>query len=462
MDAEFNEWCAHFWVQTLSSYGLAVPEASSIVPSANVSSGNQQSVQVNFIGPNDEDKWNAASENRNGETNCSVEIKRELQQPGSGRHTCHMEIDISKLTPLNDENMYEPGDHLEIMPENDPRTVEAVALSFGWVLDSVFEVDRDSLSASVSPRSLAKVIQGPCTVRNALTYFADLSSPPSRTLLAIFAEQLRQVDAPTAEAFSKMIMPDSKDYPAFIALHRNMLDLQRAFPQVNQLELGLFLAAVPVMQPRRYSIASSPLQHPHSAHLAVGVVEDKLKDGRVYRGLASNFLNARAQSFRGGLKSSRSTFSLPKDPEVPLLMIGAGTGISPFRGFLQHRAKQPNAAPSALAFGCRHPEQDAIYKDELEQYVTDGVLSDLWIAYSRLEPPSPVKYVQHQLLANAARIWTLISKEQAHIYVCGAGAMSRDVRRAFITIAKSFGHPDPENFVQNLLDEDRYKEDVWG
>ncbi|ORY94519.1 cytochrome P450 [Syncephalastrum racemosum] len=461
MDAEFNEWCAHFWVRTLTNYGLAVPKSSSVVPSANVSSGDQQSVQVQFIGPSNEAKWEAATQNRNGETNCSIEIRRELQQPGSGRHTCHMEIDISKLQPLSGEHMYEPGDHLEVMPANDPATVEAVALSFGWVLDSVFEVDRESLSASVSPRSLAKMIQGPCTVRNALTYFADLSSPPSRTLLAIFAEHLRQVDASTAEAFSNMIMPDSKDYAAFIARHHNLLDLQRAFPQVNQLEFALFLAAVPVMQPRRYSIASSPLQHPRSVHLTVGIVEDK-EDGRVYHGLASNFLNARAQSFRGGLKSSRSTFSLPRDPEVPLIMVGAGTGISPFRGFLQHRAKQPSAAASALVFGCRHPKQDAIYKDELEQYVSDGVLSDLWIAYSRLQPPSPVKYVQHQLLANAARVWTLISKEQAHVYVCGAGAMSRDVRRAFITIAKSFGHSDPEHFVDNLLDEGRYKEDVWG
>lgn len=460
IDADFNEWCAHFWAQTLSYYGLSMPESSSVVPSANAGSGDQQSVKVNFVCPSDESKWKTASENRNGEANCTVETKRELQQPGSGRHTCHLEVDISKVPPLGNP-MYEPGDHLEVMPENDPRIVEAVALSFGWVLDSVFEVDRDSLSATVSPRSLAKFIQGPCTVRNALTYFADLSSPPSRTLLAIFAEQLQKADPATAEEFKKMIMPDSQEYPAFIERHRTMLDLQRAFPQVNQLELNLFLAAVPVMQPRRYSIASSPLQYPNSAHLTVGVVQDHLPDGRIFPGLASNFLNARAQTFRGTLKSSRSTFSLPSDPSAPLIMISAGTGLAPFRGFLQQRAKQ-GAAASALAFGCRHPDQDCIYFDELEKYRSDGVLSDLWIAFSRLQPPSPAKYVQHQLLANAARVWELISTEKAHVYVCGAGAMSRDVRRAFLTIAKSFGHPDPENFVQGLLDEDRYKEDVWG
>ncbi|KAG0171863.1 hypothetical protein DFQ28_000202 [Apophysomyces sp. BC1034] len=471
MDAMFNEWCAYFWSHTLDYFGVSVSKNRSVVPAAAVN--ENKAVKVDFVTPKDAEKWSAAQNNINGQCTAKILVNRELQHAGAERSTRHIELDISGVTPLGNAP-YIAGDHLEVMPENDPSVVEAIALSFGWILDSVFEVDPESLEG-ISPRSLAATIRGPCTVRNALTYYADLSSPPSRSMLANFASQLRKLAPETADEFEKLTMPDQNNndqYPAFVKRHRNLLVLQKAFPQVNRLDLGQFLAAVGVMQPRRYSIASSPLQHPTQAHLAVGVVDDVI-DGHHYHGLASSFLaRTSTGAIRATLKSSKSAFALPADPSVPIIMIAAGTGFSPFRGFLQERAQQRAAGQeigqTVLFFGCRRPDQDYIYSEELEAYTKDDLLK-LHVAFSRVTPPSPIKYVQHQLLAQAADVWKLLMPETgkpANIYVCGSGAMSRDVRRTFAAMAMSFGEAksdeEAEAFIQKMMDDERYNEDVWG
>jgi cytochrome P450/NADPH-cytochrome P450 reductase len=274
-------------------------------------------------------------------------------------------------------------------------------------------------------------------------------------------------------------MPDADNqdqYPAFIQKHRTLLDLQHAYPQVNRLDLGQFLASVPVIQPRRYSIASSPLAHPTSAHLTVGVVDDIL-NSKHYSGLASSYLkNGSARmSLRAALKSSKSTFSMPSDPSVPLIMISAGTGFSPFRRFLQERKAQidshENVGETVLFFGCRRSDQDYIYQQELEQYTSEGVLTHLHTAFSRNESQTPIKYVQHALISNASEVWNLIyptdpEVKPAAVYVCGSGAMSRDVRRAFANMTLSFGmastDEEAEQLIDNLMDEKRYLCDVWG
>lgn len=404
---------AHFWVHTLSRFGIPLSERQSLVPSASRGM-EKQHVKVKFVSPMDEEKWASGAKNCNGEYNAHILHNVELQQPASNRSTRHIELDISKLKPLyEDGSSYVAGDHLEVMPENDARMVEAIAVNFGWVLDSVFEVDETSLQG-VSPRSLAASIHGPCTIRNALTYYADLTSPPSRTMLAIFAEQLSSTSPETAAVFHNLIMPDSPDYASFIEKHRTILDLQKSFPQVNQLDLAQFLTAVGIMQPRRYSIASSPLAHPKQAHLTVGVVHDVLKDGREYYGLASSYLSRSTKSLtlRAALKSSKSTFGLPNDPSTPIIMIAAGTGLSPFRGFLQERAYQRDQGVSVgecvLYFGCRRHDHDFIYADELQNHVNTGVLTHLHTAFSREN--QPFKYVQHQLLETAIQVWSLLQK----------------------------------------------------
>ncbi|KAI8097025.1 cytochrome P450 [Halteromyces radiatus] len=485
MDAEFNEWCAHFWSHVLDYYGIAASQDKSVVPTSTTSKRTNTIVTINYISPKDAVKYQAGISNYNGEKNAIIKVNRELQQEGSGRSTRHIEIDISALTPIseNADHFYNAGDHLEVMPENDPALVNTIALNYGWILDSVFEIDPTS-QAGLSSRSLGAAIKGPCTIRNALTYYADLSSPPTRTMLSFFANQLRQTAPETAEVFEKLIMPDQDNvdqYPAFIKRYRTLLDLQKGFPQVNSLDFAQFISAAVVMQPRRYSIASSPLVSSKTAALTVGVVDD-IVDGRHYGGLASSYLarsivdggDDKLTKIHAVFKSSKSTFDLPSDPSVPIIMISAGTGFSPFRGFIQERAAQRKqgikVGSTSLFFGCRRADHDYIYGDELETFVQQGVLNNLHVAFSRQQPPSPTKYVQHQILANATEVWNLMHPSSgeipANVYICGSGNMSRDVRRVFISMFKSFGDAtddvEAEAKLQQWIDEARYNEDVWG
>jgi cytochrome P450/NADPH-cytochrome P450 reductase len=480
IDSDFNEWCAHFWTFTLSSYGVAASESNPVVPIAASSISSQLSaVKIKFIQPTNSEAWDAALNKHSSEANSVLHSNYELQKEGSPRSTRHVEIDISSLSPIGDKgHLYNAGDHLEIYPENDKATVDAIALNFGWVLDAVFEIEQGSLS-DVSPRCLARNIIGPCSVRNMLTYYADITSAPSRAVLACFASQLKLAAPDTAAAFEKLLIPNSSNedqYPEFIKKYRTILDLQRGYPQVNRLDLGQFLASVPVIQPRRYSIASSPLAYPTSVHLTVGVVDDVI-NSRHYSGLTSSFLKRGSEGLmiRANLKSSRNTFSMPSDPSVPLIMISAGTGFAPFRGFLQERKAQidqgENVGETVLFFGCRRRDEDFIYQDELENYKSQHVLNHLYTAFSRSVDQSPLKYVQHQLLANASKIWNLMHPSDpkvkpAAVYICGSGSMSRDVRHVFSSIFVSYGMvsnvEEAEQYIDLLIEEKRYLCDVWG
>ncbi|KAI9033750.1 cytochrome P450 [Phycomyces nitens] len=472
IDAQFNEWCADFWTHTLGYYGVAISTEKSLESSKDL---NQTNTKVIHIRPAEKTKWKLAADNSNGDHNAMITVNKELQSIGSNRSTRHIKIDISSFTPDSNEMLYKAGDHLEIWPKNSPDIVEAVAINFGWVLDSVFEVDPNSIKGA-SSRSLATNINGPCTVRNALTCYADISSPPSRRMLLCFLSQLRNVSPDAAKDFEKQTtnVDNIDPYPAFIEKHRTLLDLQKAYPQVNSLDLGQFLAAVGFMHPRRYSIASSPLVHPKEAHIVVGLVDD-LVNGSHYYGLTSSYLYRSNGIFiRASLKSSKNIFELPADPTVPIIMIAAGTGLAPFRGFLQERAFQHSQGVKigscTLFFGCRHPEQDYIFSDELEQYEKDGILSKFYISFSRNTRPTAVKYVQHQLLVHSSEIWDLVvptgDSKPANVYVCGSGAMSREIRRTFYTMATYFGETSNEQEAQLLLqkwiDSKRFNEDVWG
>jgi cytochrome P450/NADPH-cytochrome P450 reductase len=198
------------------------------------------------------------------------------------------------------------------------------------------------------------------------------------------------------------------------------------------------------------------------------VVEAPASSGRgIYKGICSNYLASRraGETVQATVRETKAGFRLPDDASVPIVMIGPGTGLAPFRGFLQERAarkaKGASLGPAMLFFGCRHPDQDFLYADELKAFKASGIV-ELHTAFSRADGPKT--YVQHLVAAQKERVWSLI-EQGAIVYVCGdGGKMEPDVKAALIAIYRERKGADTDTaqrWIDDLGAKNRYVLDVW-
>jgi sulfite reductase (NADPH) flavoprotein alpha-component len=260
---------------------------------------------------------------------------------------------------------------------------------------------------------------------------------------------------PDAEAAAALSSSDPAVVSSWL-YGRDVLDLL----ELADLAPDEVLEALRPLQFRDYSIASSPLVHPDQLHLTVATVRYHCRE-RARGGVASTFLADRGQSVRIHLRPNHN-FRLPA-PDVPIIMIGPGTGIAPFRAFLHER--QATAAPGKawLFFGDRRRATDFLYGDELSGFVESGALTRLDLAFSR-ESDAPKTYVQHRMKDNAADVFAWL-QDGAHLYVCGdADRMAKDVDRALHEIVAEAGGMDAaaaHAYVNELIKAHRYLRDVY-
>jgi len=213
---------------------------------------------------------------------------------------------------------------------------------------------------------------------------------------------------------------------------------------------------------RFYSVSSSPKVSSNSVSITVGLVGSTTPGGRRHYGVCSDFLNrcAPGQVLRVLLKDTKSTFRLPADPKVPIILVGPGTGFAPMRGFLQERHATKAPGQNLLFFGCRD-DDDFIYRTEIESYPTQGQTT-LHVAFSRKQEHKI--YVQDKLLENGETVWDALAKG-GHVYVCGdAKYMAKDVRQALGKIVTTYGNMNEtlaEEFLTHLSFSKRYCQDVW-
>jgi cytochrome P450/NADPH-cytochrome P450 reductase len=360
---------------------------------------------------------------------------------------------------------YSTGDHLGVLPRNPIALVYRVLARFG--LDGGQYV---TLTANGSSPTHLPVGE-PYPLLGILAGSVELQDVASRTGLAAMAAHLPE--GPAREQLAALAGTDDDaraGYREQIAKPRHtLLELLEAHPDCD-LPFAEFLDLLPPLRPRFYSISSSP-KVSSEVSLTVGVLEGPARcgDGSTYRGVCSGHLGEVPE---GGtvftfVRSPSITFRPPENPHVPMIMVGAGTGMAPFRGFLQERetlrARGVPIARSLLFLGCRDPEDDLLYSDELAAFDEAGVAT-LYPAYSRV-PGYQHRYVQHTLEASADDVWTAL-QEDAVVYVCGnASTMAPGVRAALVSVFRGktgAGEADGEAWLAGLRSTNRYLEDIWG
>mmetsp|Transcript_25362 Transcript_25362/g.35102 ORF Transcript_25362/g.35102 Transcript_25362/m.35102 type:complete len:673 (+) Transcript_25362:329-2347(+) len=389
-----------------------------------------------------------------------VVAHRELLSPESDRSCLHLEVELIKNFYLR----YQPGDHIGVFPENENELVEYVAQRLQVDLEQVIKL---------SPAGKSKATPlGPFTVRRALRSYADLTARPRQSFLreiAQFAEDdedkarlLRLGDSSTEETvaeYQKYIVKD----------HRNIVDVLDEFESLSP-PLDMFLELAPRLDPRFYSISSAREDNPNIVSITAVVVEVPKKGGKrkVHRGVCTGWF-AEMKEKEGQVIMPcfirKSEFKLPKDPSTPIVMIGPGTGLAPFRGFLQWRKhnQDKDLGPAALFFGCRNSNIDFLYKDEILAAVEEKYLTELHTAFSR-EQAEKV-YVQHRLVENSKNIYENYVQKNAVVYVCGdATQMAKDVAQCFVNMFKEhegLNDAEAEERLAAMRKSHHYQEDVW-
>jgi sulfite reductase (NADPH) flavoprotein alpha-component len=357
---------------------------------------------------------------------------RKLNQPGSDKDVRHVVLDLAG-SDLN----YEVGDALGVCPLNCSELVG----------DIIQALSADKLMRVTAPSGKQ------LSLHDALSYECCLRDP-SDELIELLWERL-------------------SDGPAKLKLHNfrvngvpsgvDVLDVLQAAQRV-EISATEFIETLPPLNPRLYSIASSMKMVGQTVHLTVGKVTYE-SEGRLRKGVASQMLAerlAKGDTVRVFVQPNHGGFSIPADDNLPMIMVGPGTGIAPFRAFLQERAARSAAGKNWLFFGDQHQATDFLYQGELEKWKAEGLLTRLDTAFSR--DTSAKVYVQNRMLENSLELWNWL-QQGSSFYVCGdAKRMAVDVERTLLSIISTQGAMDDQRaqqYLDRLRSSGRYSRDVY-
>ncbi|MFD3592807.1 molybdopterin-dependent oxidoreductase [Nocardia sp. NPDC058640] len=356
-----------------------------------------------------------------------------LSAPGSPKEVRRFGFDLHDL-----DAGYEVGDSLGVLPANCPELVEEWLTCTGLDGRRVIELDNREL-----------------TLTDALRTHFDITKV-SQDLLGFIGERNPHPQ------LAKLLRRDNRNELASYLWDRQAVDVLRDFPV--RTDLVDWLGALKKLQPRQYSISSSPLTTPDEVQLTVGVVRygDPVGTSSRRGGVCSTFLADRGTTEVPIFLQRAPHFRPPLDPTAPMIMVGPGTGIAPFRGFLHERRAIGATGRNWLFFGDQHAAQNFYYRGELEDMFRSGFLTRLDLAFSRDQRERV--YVQHRMIEHGAELWSWL-RDGGHFYVCGdASRMAKDVDDTLLRIAQIHGKLDEAGalaFKKQLVAEKRYVRDVY-
>ncbi|MCL1045501.1 assimilatory sulfite reductase (NADPH) flavoprotein subunit [Shewanella electrodiphila] len=360
---------------------------------------------------------------------AEILLSQKLTGRDSDRDVRHVEIDLGESGIS-----YEVGDALGIWFTNSSGLVNEVIAALSLDANTEVKVGKHTFSleqALLEKKELTQLYPG------LVTAWAELAANDELTAIAADKEQTRQ----------------------FVLGHQ-LADLISLYPVT--IDAAKLVELLRPLTPRLYSIASSQAEVENEVHLTVALVEDE-RAGQARFGGASHFL---ASAEEGQLVKvyvePNKHFRLPENNDTPVIMVGPGTGVAPFRAFMQQRAVDGVNSDSWLFFGNPHFEQDFLYQVEWQQYLKSGDLSRLDVAFSRDQEHKV--YVQHRIAEQGESIWQWL-QNGAHFYICGdAERMAKDVHQALINVAVEFGGLDEagaESYLEDLRSAKRYQKDVY-
>ena len=345
----------------------------------------------------------------------------------SAVHHLALEIDPAVIR-------YQPGDALGVLFHNAPELVDEILSLTGRAADEPVTVQNQSLSLYDALRSHLELTQlHPRVVAGWAEHIGDaalLSLIEDKSALREFAGQ------------------------------RQLIDMLHAYPA--RIGADALVSRRRARQPRLYSIASSQAEYPDEVHLTVATVEYRTL-GRIHLGGASGHLTRRIE--QGDVQqiyvAENPAFRLPQDGDRAVIMVGAGTGIAPFRGFLQQRVANGDRGPNWLVFGNRHFHRDFLYQNEWIEHRRAGHLDRVTLAFSRDSDERP--YVQTRLTEEGGEIFRWL-QDGAHLYVCGGLAMEKAVRRSLANVVQThggLGAAEADEFIEDLQSQGRYQKDAY-
>jgi cytochrome P450/NADPH-cytochrome P450 reductase len=451
-DAHYREWHKDLWSDLAAALDLpaTAAEPAATGPRLTITTVNRQltnPVIVSYAA-------HPALVRENHELNRAVNGRPPT------RSTRHVAI------ALPEGATYRAGDHLGVLPRNSIDLIRRVMARF--TLDA-------GMYVTIMPNSGSHThlpIDEPAPLLGVLGSCVELQDVASRADIQVLAQH---TDDPHQRADLESLAGDDAESQAryreqVFTPHRSLLDLLEDHPACA-LPFEVYLDMLPPLRPRYYSISSSPLVDPEVCTITTGVLRAPVRgrDGELFNGICSTHIaglapNSTVFTF---VREPTIPFRPPADPTVPMIMVGAGTGLAPFRGFLQERAAQreqgAKIGDSLLFFGCRDPQQDCLYADELREFEKTANLRVRTVFSGR--PEEGRKYVQHEMAHRADEVWDLIERG-ASIFVCGnANTMAPGVRAALVDIYRERtggSAQDAQAWLADLRAAGRFVEDIWG
>ncbi|HET8844347.1 MAG TPA: NADPH--cytochrome reductase, partial [Ktedonobacteraceae bacterium] len=373
--------------------------------------------------------------------------------------TRHIEI------ALPTDMAYLAGDHLGVIGSNEPDQVRRVAEHFLFDQQTIIQLHNNNGRKPIAPTD------EPISVHDLLANYVELQDIARREHIRKMVEYTS--DATEKQHLARLVDNSAEGEAAYkreiLDRHASVIDLLEDHPSCA-LPFSVYLEFLTPLRPRYYSISSSPLIKRDECSITVSIVRGPARSGHgVFEGVCSSYLERQRKGdlIYAFIQNTSGPFHPPQDLSTPIIMIAAGTGLSPFRGFLQSRSvlieHGAKLGQALLLFGCRHPEVDFLYKEELENFEKAGVVK-LHTAFSRLDPQKKV-FVQDKILEQKDEIWQLL-QQKAVVYICGnADTMVPDVHKSFVSlIQEKIGKSEQEAsaWLNNLIKEKRYLVDIWG